>query len=144
MQFQPNRSRRLKRRVPQPISTINVTPFVDVMLVLLIVFMITAPLLTPSVDVGEQAEERLPTPPQQVHIPSDGTLHYQGRPISQDQLIPLLREATTANPQLKIYVNPDCDTELQEPLNLLHDLIKNRIPKTQLSLVTKPCDKPGS
>src|SRR5215470_6212358 len=82
---------RLRRRA---MSEINVTPFVDVMLVLLIVFMVTAPLLTVGVPVdlpktrarslGSESE------PLQVTIAKNGHIYLQKLDVAEDQLVPRL------------------------------------------------------
>ncbi len=79
------------RRHDQPISEINVTPFVDVMLVLLIVFMVAAPLLTSGVPVdlpkSSAAPLNLDTKPITVSIDSEGKLFLQEDEISEEELI---------------------------------------------------------
>jgi biopolymer transport protein TolR len=89
--------RRLKRRTRQQkrqkvISEINVTPFVDVMLVLLIVFMVTAPLLTVGVkiDLPNTAARSLPgevNTPLEVTINSEGKVFLMNRPVKYNELI---------------------------------------------------------
>src|SRR6201991_1129146 len=82
---------RLRRRA---MAEINVTPFVDVMLVLLIVFMVTAPLLTVGVPV-DLPKTRAPTmgqdkEPLSVTVSKDGTIHLQKLPVTLDELVPKL------------------------------------------------------
>ncbi len=78
-------------------SEINVTPFVDVMLVLLIVFMVAAPLLTVGVPVNLPKTDANPLPTEQrepvtVNVDVDGTIFLQGDPVTQSEL----RERLTA------------------------------------------------
>ena len=79
MAFKFNRSRN------EPMSEINVTPFVDVMLVLLIIFMVTAPLLTVGVqvDLPESAADSLPDDqePLTISINSKGEIYISGNPL---------------------------------------------------------------
>ena len=93
------------------ISQINVTPFVDVMLVLLIVFMITAPLLTVgvSVDLPKTKASQLNSKgdPIVVSIRENGELFIQERPIDTNQLLPRLRAISSGNKNLRIYVRGD-------------------------------------
>ena len=93
------------------ISQINVTPFVDVMLVLLIVFMITAPLLTVgvSVDLPKTKASQLNSKgdPIVVSIKQNGELFIQEREIDTVQLLPRLRAISSGNKNLRIYVRGD-------------------------------------
>tara|TARA_B100000524_G_C23461267_1_gene302582 strand:- start:165 stop:584 length:420 start_codon:yes stop_codon:yes gene_type:complete len=93
------------------ISQINVTPFVDVMLVLLIVFMITAPLLTVgvSVDLPRTKASQLNSKgdPIVVSIKQNGELFIQEREIDSVQLLPRLRAISSGNKNLRIYVRGD-------------------------------------
>ena len=88
MAFKLNRSRN------EPMSEINVTPFVDVMLVLLIIFMVTAPLLTVGVqvDLPESAADSLPDDqePLTVSINSKGEIFIQESKVSSEKIIPKL------------------------------------------------------
>ena len=90
---------------------INVTPFVDVMLVLLIVFMVTAPLLTVGVpvDLPRTQARNIPDPeePLVVSVTADGQIYVQESPIDLDNLVPLLRAITGANPEARIFVRGD-------------------------------------
>ena len=93
------------------ISQINVTPFVDVMLVLLIVFMITAPLLTVgvSVDLPKTKASQLNSKgdPIVVSIKQNGKLFIQEREIDSLQLLHRLRAISSGNKNLRIYVRGD-------------------------------------
>ena len=95
------------------ISQINVTPFVDVMLVLLIVFMITAPLLTVgvSVDLPKTKASQLSSKgdPIIISIKKNGELYIQEREIDTLQLLPRLKAISSGNKNLKIYVRGDKD-----------------------------------
>ena len=93
------------------ISQINVTPFVDVMLVLLIVFMITAPLLTVgvSVDLPKTKASQLDPKgdPIIISIRKNGELFIQEREINSVQLLPRLKAISSGNKNLRIYVRGD-------------------------------------
>jgi biopolymer transport protein TolR len=95
----------------QPMSEINVTPFVDVMLVLLIVFMVTAPLLTVGVpvDLPETNAEPITTPeePLVVSIDAEGRIWLQETEVGTEQLVARLNAITGANPETRIYVRGD-------------------------------------
>src|SRR3974390_2382277 len=82
------------RRRVRPMAEINVTPFVDVMLVLLIVFMVTAPLLTVGVPVDLPKTKAQPLSqdrePLTVTLKRNGRIYLQNTPISEDDLVPRL------------------------------------------------------
>ncbi|SDF24233.1 MULTISPECIES: protein TolR [Thalassobaculum] len=100
-----------RRRRNPPLSEINVTPFVDVMLVLLIVFMVTAPLLTVGVPVDlpktKAAQLTDEVEPLVVTVRADGSLYLQETAISRDELVPKLMAVSGANPDLRIFVRGD-------------------------------------
>jgi biopolymer transport protein TolR len=100
-----------RRGAYRPMSEINVTPLVDVMLVLLIVFMVAAPLLTVGVPVdlpqtqapaiNEQKE------PLVITVNAQGQIYIQETEVADDQLAPRLQAITNNNPQATIYVRGD-------------------------------------
>ena len=92
-------------------SEINVTPFVDVMLVLLIVFMVTAPLLTvgvpvdlPKVKAAALTDQKDPI---EITIKLDGTLYLGETEVEVENLIPRLNAITDQNTEARIYVRGD-------------------------------------
>ena len=95
----------------RPMGEINVTPFVDVMLVLLIVFMVTAPLLTVGVEVDlpktRAGSINADAAPLVVSIKADGELYLQETMIESDKLIPRLKAISEANPTVRIFVRGD-------------------------------------
>src|SRR5215472_16097899 len=99
------------KRSYRPMSDINVTPLVDVMLVLLIVFMVTAPLLTVGVAVDlpqtQAAPIIEPKEPLVITINSEGKIYLQDTEIEADQLVPRLQAITNNNPTTSIYVRGD-------------------------------------
>jgi biopolymer transport protein TolR len=91
------------RRTFRPNAEINVTPFVDVMLVLLIVFMVTAPLLTVGVpvDLPQTRAQNIPTKeqPLQVTIDAAGQIYVQKKPVATEDLVPMLTAIAKAQAQ---------------------------------------------
>ena len=92
-------------------SEINVTPFVDVMLVLLIVFMVTAPLLTvgipvdlPKVKASALTDQKDPI---EITVKLDGSLYLGESLVEVENLIPRLNAITDQNTQARIYVRGD-------------------------------------
>ncbi|MDR3425222.1 MAG: protein TolR [Alphaproteobacteria bacterium] len=100
-----------RRRYTRPVSDINVTPLVDVMLVLLVVFMVTAPMMTVAVPVDlpkTQAHTvHQDKEPLVVSINAEGQVYLQDKPLSGDELVPKLRAITGANPDARIFVRGD-------------------------------------
>ena len=105
MAFQLNRSKK------SPISEINVTPFVDVMLVLLIIFMVTAPLLTVGVqvDLPESAADSLPDDqePLTLSINAKGEIYIQEHQVTYQKMIPKLLAIAKNRTDTRIYVRGD-------------------------------------
>ena len=105
--------RRRRSRRYRPMSEINVTPFVDVMLVLLIIFMVTAPLLTVGVDLELPKTNAGPintdTQPITVSITGSGEIFVQETKIELDELAPKLRAITESRRgnETKIFVKGD-------------------------------------
>ena len=103
-------SRITLRRTP-PMSEINVTPFVDVMLVLLVVFMVTAPLLTVGVaiDLPETRADNLPgaDEPLSVSVDAEGQIWLMETEVDLDSLGPLLVEISGTNAEIRIFVRGD-------------------------------------
>lgn len=106
-----NGQRAATKRRYQPMAEINVTPFVDVMLVLLVVFMVTAPLLTVGVEVDlpESAANNLPgdDEPLTVTIDSAGQLYLQELEITLEELVPKLRAISAERTDMRIFVRGD-------------------------------------
>jgi len=94
-----------------PMSEINVTPLVDVMLVLLIVFMVTAPLLTVGVpvDLPETSANRIvgQDEPLVISVNSDGGIFLQDTEVKLDQLIPRLTAITENKKDARIFLRGD-------------------------------------
>lgn len=106
-----NRRRRGRGR-SAAMSEINVTPFVDVMLVLLIIFMVAAPLLTVGVPVElpKTAAEALPSEqeePLTITLTKDGLILLQTTETPADQLIPKLRAIVAERGNDKIFLRAD-------------------------------------
>jgi biopolymer transport protein TolR len=103
--------RRGRRRQRPIMVQINMTPLVDVMLVLLIVFMIAAPLLTAGVTVDLPETSSAPLPgqdePLSVTIDAAGGVFVQDTAVSLEQLAPRLQAITGRNPDARIFVRGD-------------------------------------
>lgn len=122
-------------------SEINVTPLVDVMLVLLIVFMITAPLLTKGVDVvlPKSAATALPPPteaPLSVSVTAAGDVYVQETTVEIENLTAQLIAIAGEGYESKIYVRADTDVDYGQVMNVLTRMQQAGF--RNVSLVTDP------
>ncbi len=106
--------RRRRRRVA-PVSEINITPFVDVMLVLLIIFMVAAPLLTVGVPIDlpeTQAKSLTPeTQPITISVNQEGKVFIQENEIDAESILPQLEAIAQNGYEERIYVRGDRDAD---------------------------------
>ena len=105
-------SRRRHSRTSVPMSEINVTPFVDVMLVLLIIFMVAAPMLTVGVDVelpksAASALESQNEEPLTISITKDGEIVLQTSTIPREELVTRLQGVATERSSNRIFLRAD-------------------------------------
>ena len=104
--------RRGSRRTYTKMSEINVTPFVDVMLVLLIVFMVTAPLLTAGVPVdlpksqAKQIQDE-DNKPIEVTVANDGKIFVGETEVEMDRLVTLLTAMTNNDSERRVFIRGD-------------------------------------
>jgi len=95
----------------KPVAEINVTPMVDVMLVLLIIFMVAAPLLTVGIEVDAPETEATAinssVEPLTITIRADGEIYVQETAIDYDNLVPHLQAVAEAGYQQDIYIRAD-------------------------------------
>src|SRR6201996_9421063 len=100
-----------RRRYWRPHADINVTPFVDVMLVLLVVFMVTAPLMTVAVPVDlpktQARSVNQDKEPLVVSVDATGKVYLQDKAMEFDDLVPKLKAITGANADARIFVRGD-------------------------------------
>ena len=104
--------RRRRRAHSQPMAEINVTPFVDVMLVLLIIFMVAAPLMTVGVPVElpKTADNALPSDeeePLTVTLTADGILMIQTTEVAEEELIGRLQGIAAERSSTRIFLRAD-------------------------------------
>jgi len=128
-----------RRSSYRPISEINVTPFVDVMLVLLIVFMITAPLLTVGVPVNlpktkaksiSESEE-----PLVITVNAEGVVFIQDTEVAIENLVPRLRAITENKADTRIYLRGDKDINYGRVMEVMGTV--NIAGFTRVALITE-------
>ncbi len=107
----------------RPISEINITPMVDVMLVLLIIFMVTAPLLVAGVPVElpntSAARISQPKKPVIVSLAGDGSLFVRDEQVTQETLIPKLQSLLSNEGDAVVYVRADKNRPYGEVMEIL-------------------------
>jgi biopolymer transport protein TolR len=136
------------RRKYSPMAEINVTPMVDVMLVLLVIFMVTAPLLTVGVPVDlpktKAAAMNNDDKPLVVSVKKDGTIFLQDTQIDMDSLGPRLAAITANKPDTTVYVRADKDINYGVFAEVLAELQSNGITKIGLVNDSKDTSAPAS
>ena len=130
----------LKRSEREPMSEINVTPFVDVMLILLIIFMVTAPLLTVGVqvDLPETSADTLPeeSEPLTLTINSKGEVFIQETKIEFNNLIKKILAVSNNRTDTRIYVRGDKTINYGRVLEVMGILSGSGF--TKVALISEP------
>lgn len=139
MAFNIDNSGSRNRKKKGAISDINITPFVDVLLVLLIIFMVAAPMMTGSVSVdlpqGSSGKISEPIPPITVTIKKDGSLYLQEDKIKLKILPAILLKMTKNDINSKIFVRADSRIDYGRVMNVVR--IINNAGYTKVALVTE-------
>ena len=130
----------LRRSAKEPISEINVTPFVDVMLVLLIIFMVTAPLLTVGVQVElpETSADTLPeeTEPLTLTINAKGEIFIQETKVEFEKIIPKILAVSNNRTDTRIFVRGDKTINYGRVLEIMGMLSGSGF--TKVALISEP------
>ena len=123
-----------------PISEINVTPFVDVMLVLLIIFMVTAPLLTVGVqvDLPETSADTLPeeTEPLTLTINAKGEIFIQETKVEYEKIIAKIMAVSNNRTDTRIFVRGDKTINYGRVLEIMGMLSGSGF--TKVALISEP------
>jgi biopolymer transport protein TolR len=133
---------RFGRRATRPMSEINVTPLVDVMLVLLVIFMITAPLLTTGVQVDlPQTGAPAVQEPISVTVDRRGQIFIQESPVTLDTLAPRLSAITRNNHDVRVFVRGDQGIAYGQVMAVIGAVHAAGFAK--VALLTQPLDTPS-
>ena len=134
--------------MPRPrraMAEINVVPYIDVMLVLLIIFMVAAPLINPGqIDLPQASQKLDPAvAPLEVRVRPDGELAVVDRNrssdelrVSREQLLDFVRGAQRANPDQAVVIAGDRSVRYEEVLRVLDLLQQNRV--RRVGLLARP------
>lgn len=123
-----------------PMSEINTTPLVDVMLVLLVIFIITAPLLTHAVkiDLPQASSQPLPEKPEVISVAIDasGKMYWNDAPLVQGELKVKLQQIANQKPQPELNIRADKETLYQVLAEVMADA--QNVGVTKLGFVSEP------
>jgi biopolymer transport protein TolR len=133
------------RRGFSPVAEINVTPMVDVMLVLLVIFIVTAPLLTSGVNVNLPQTKSTKSLPQDnkaltLYVEKDGSLTLNEAKVDAGALQARLDAIRQSNPQVRVYVKGDRDVSYGLMMQVMASVTAAGI--TQVAFVTEPQKTP--
>jgi biopolymer transport protein TolR len=134
-----------KRSGHRLMNQINVVPYIDVMLVLLVIFMITAPLINPGQielpQIGKTSDP--PVQPLEVSIRTDDSLWLRDRSrtageqkVTRDELVAAIREKQKANPAQAVVIAADKDVRYAAVLEVMDMLQQNQV--RRVGLLAKP------
>jgi len=139
------------RRKRGPMHDINVVPYIDVMLVLLVIFMVTAPLITPGVidlpSVGKAGAPKLV--PIEIIVRQDARLMIRERDasgslvneqnVSRAALLQIIKQRQAKNPNLAVLIAGDKDVRYEAVLNVMDDLRSQSV--ARVGLQVKPAQR---
>ena len=123
-----------------PMAEINMVPLIDVMLVLLVIFIITAPLLTHAVKIELPRASSVPnkTPPEniQLAIRASGQVYWNGQPVATPDLPPRMSAAARLDPQPEVHLRAERTTEYEKVAQVMS--MAARAGLTRIGFVTEP------
>jgi biopolymer transport protein ExbD len=122
------------------VSTINTTPLVDVMLVLLIIFLITSPVVIKSVPIKLPVEKNLvlKTKPENINlaVTKEGDIYWNRTQISNDELLNRLKNESQKNPQPEVHIRGDQATRYESIGKVI--MTAQRAGIAKVSFITSP------
>ncbi|MDO8412919.1 MAG: protein TolR [Gallionellaceae bacterium] len=136
----------LRRSAHLPMSQINVVPYIDVMLVLLVIFMITAPLMNPGqIDLPSVGKSLAPpVAPLEVIIKKNASLALRDlskdskeQDVSREKLIALIKQKQALNKDQPVVISADKNVRYEEVINIMDVLQRQQIRKVGLLVESK-------
>ena len=134
------------RRQRRVMNQINVVPYIDVMLVLLVIFMVTAPLMNPGViDLPTIGKASLPPiRPLEVEIRANGNLSYvdrnesgASRPVTREELVSVIQSKQEKQPDQPVVISADKDVRYENVMQVMDLLQRNQVQRVGLLAVPK-------
>ncbi|CAN1528382.1 ExbD Biopolymer transport protein [Methylophilaceae bacterium] len=127
-------SRNRKRRM---MNQINVVPYIDVTLVLLVIFMVTAPMTNPGVvdlpKVGQSLKQSQ-VPPLVLTVKQNNQIELDNQAMARDQLLSKVRQALTASPERAVVIAADKNVKYDDVIAVMDLLKQNQVDKVGLLL----------
>jgi biopolymer transport protein ExbD len=128
------------QRVAGPMTDINMVPLIDVLLVLLVIFIVSAPLLTHAVKLDLPKASSAPQQPTPdaltLSIDAQGALYWNGQPVSRVQAAERFVEAAAQRPQPELHLRADQNVAYRHVATTLADA--SRAGLTRLGFVSQP------
>jgi len=128
-----------REELQAPLSEINMTPLVDVMLVLLVIFLVTAPVINSAINLNLPKEESAQVSeekPTEISINKDGQYFIGSRAISFDELKAELQTIAKNNPKQQIHLRADADVAYSKVSHVLAAVQKMGL--TNIGFITEP------
>ena len=127
-------SRNRKRRM---MNQINVVPYIDVTLVLLVIFMVTAPMTNPGVvdlpKVGQSLKQSQ-VPPLVLTVKQNNQIELDNQAMARDQLLSKVRQVLTASPERAVVIAADKNVKYDDVIAVMDLLKQNQVDKVGLLL----------
>jgi biopolymer transport protein ExbD len=132
------------RHTTRPVAEINMIPLIDVMLVLLVIFMVTAPLLTHAVkvDLPRVSSQANVVQRESVHVSIDrnGTVFWNGEALDEPAWQARMREAAAIDPQPELHLHADGELAYKRVMLVMSDAARAGL--TRIGFVTDPRPSP--
>lgn len=131
-------ARTRKRRM---MNQINVVPYIDVTLVLLVIFMVTAPMTNPGVvdlpKVGQSLKQHQ-VPPLVLTVKKDNKIEFDNKPMARDSLLLAVRQTLQKSPERAIVIAADKNVKYDDVIGVMDLLKQNKVDKVGLLLAPAP------
>jgi biopolymer transport protein TolR len=127
-------SRTRKRRM---MNQINVVPYIDVTLVLLVIFMVTAPMTNPGIvelPGAGQALNQPKLPPVVVTVKKNGSIELDSKAMQRDELLVAVQATLTKSPERSVVIAADKNVKYEDVIGIMDLLKTNRVDKVGLLL----------
>ncbi|HSI96710.1 MAG: ExbD/TolR family protein [Methylophilaceae bacterium] len=128
------------RRSRRLMNQINVVPYIDVTLVLLIIFMITAPMTNPGVvelpQVGQALKQT--AAPLVITLKANKTLELDGKPMERGEMLLEVRQKTEGKPEQSVVIAADKNVRYEDVISIMDLLKQNKVEKVGLLLKPAP------